>query len=98
MRWLLSYGGHEMIITFIEPTVSKMIELPLKWYEKIKWRGGRYYVIIKPSYQWPPILPTEIEEWLNEHTKTQINTYYNNHVKISFRRLDEAAAFKLRWM
>ncbi len=83
---------------FVEQHVTKMVELPCSWFEKIKWRGGRYKIIIYPTYPWPGEVPAIMSQWIKENIRAKIgSTLFHDAYNIYFKSKDEALAFKLRW-
>lgn len=88
-----------MTIIFSEQIVTDMTELCRSWFEKIKWRGGRYKITLHPIYTWPGEMSMDMQRWIKENTKAKVfSTLHHDAFNIFFKSKDEALAFKLRWL
>ena len=88
-----------MGISVFEQVVTDMTELQFSWMEKIRWRGGRYKIMLHPTYTWPGEMSMDMQRWIKENTKAQYRrSLWHDTFIIFFKRKDEATAFKLRWL
>lgn len=86
---------------YSESTVVKFKKYRQTFLERLKWKGGYYGFMVEPIYTLPVIVPSDIENWVKENTKAEILDRYQTLTLdfiIRFRTMDEAAAFKLRWV
>ena len=90
-----------MTVTYTsESIVIRFREFRQTFWRRLKWRGGCYGFMIDPIFTCPIVLPSDIENWLNENTKAEVldrSQSLTLEFIIQFRTMDEATAFKLRW-